>query len=696
MAIKSQTNPLSAPSIWGNNFQGLQGFNPYSQYGKGIVAPTSIWGSGKAVPNPYYREGPTYTPGLFETNLSYATTPRDSSNDVPWYEQISNPIVAALDEQGLLMGEGFGNVEDALGTGFEGVSEGIGSLSDDIGTGFEQVGIDTGLLSDEITDVAESQETGFKDTGTAIEGVGTLVGDVETAIGNVETAVGDVGTGVSDLATAQETGFGDLSKDIENAALTFDSLTDEQKASLVGERGEGFTFADLTPEEKTELTLSFSKLTDEEKASLVGKQGEQGEQGEQGGNFEFTDFTDEQLESLVGKQGEQGGNFEFTDFTDEQLESLVGKQGETGKDGKDNAGSVTTQGTEDGGNTKASVDEDKYTGTYGGTTQDAAGEFEGTSTYNYNSGTDYDASEFEGTGSVTTKSTTDSDTEQEIINKHTANEAQLQVESVINMDPVNIEGEGTNTLYTIPEQSYGKETNNIESDYENFKGTGTQTDGVNPNSVINGSSGRGTTVEGDGDRLLAGDIANLEEKIKGWVTANTSQGLGDAGLLELDRIDSERKGGEDEAYWPILDTPYFLEEEVEADGLLVEDGGLPVSLQSSNPSDAKESSEPLYIPLTQEEIDANLQNNEEAYDAYLKETLLIKEYEGNKDVEPIVDNISLNDSIFIEPTITYERPPHENIYSTGSTVGGGTSFTPVSQVKDEELDVIVVKNWEPK
>ena len=70
-----------------------------------------------------------------------------------------------------------------------------------------------------------------------------------------------------------------------------------------------------------------------------GIQGIQGIQGEKGDPFTYEDFTEDQLQGLVGPQGEQGEKgekgdpFEYSDFTPEQLEGLKGPKGDTGNTG---------------------------------------------------------------------------------------------------------------------------------------------------------------------------------------------------------------------------------------------------------------------------------------------------------------------------------------------------------------------------
>jgi hypothetical protein len=99
-------------------------------------------------------------------------------------------------------------------------------------------------------------------------------------------------------------------------------------------------------------TMSFEELTDEQRASLKGEKGDKGDKGEQGdkgekgdkgdkgadGTMTFADLTAEQKESLKGDQGpkgdkgDKGDPFTYDDFTTEQLASLKGEKGDDGED----------------------------------------------------------------------------------------------------------------------------------------------------------------------------------------------------------------------------------------------------------------------------------------------------------------------------------------------------------------------------
>lgn len=69
----------------------------------------------------------------------------------------------------------------------------------------------------------------------------------------------------------------------------------------------------------------------------LAKKGDKGDTGSKGDPFTYEDFTEDQLQGLVGPQGERGEKgdpFEYSDFTPEQLESLKGPKGDPGEQGQ--------------------------------------------------------------------------------------------------------------------------------------------------------------------------------------------------------------------------------------------------------------------------------------------------------------------------------------------------------------------------
>lgn len=102
-------------------------------------------------------------------------------------------------------------------------------------------------------------------------------------------------------------------------ALTFDDLTEDQKQALKGEKGNPFRYEDFTPEQLAALkgdkgdpgdkgepglpgkSITFDDLTEIQKAAL---KGEKGDKGEPGKAFTYDDFTPEQLAALKGEKGD--------------------------------------------------------------------------------------------------------------------------------------------------------------------------------------------------------------------------------------------------------------------------------------------------------------------------------------------------------------------------------------------------------
>jgi len=113
----------------------------------------------------------------------------------------------------------------------------------------------------------------------------------------------------------------------------YEDFTVGQLALLVGPQGEeGYTpikgvdyFDGITPVKGVNY---FDGAT--------GAKGDKGDKGDRGDAFVYADFTQGQLDLLIGPQGEQGVQgdpFVYEDFTSEQLALLEGPQGETGPPG---------------------------------------------------------------------------------------------------------------------------------------------------------------------------------------------------------------------------------------------------------------------------------------------------------------------------------------------------------------------------
>lgn len=134
--------------------------------------------------------------------------------------------------------------------------------------------------------------------------------------------------------------------ELRGEPFRYEDFTEDQLAGLKGSqglpgvKGDPFKYEDFTPEQLAALqgpkgepgqdgTVSFDELTEEQKLSLKGDKGDTGEP------FTYEDFTPEQLASLKGEKGDKGadGTMVFEDLTEEQKESLKGADGKDGKDG---------------------------------------------------------------------------------------------------------------------------------------------------------------------------------------------------------------------------------------------------------------------------------------------------------------------------------------------------------------------------
>ena len=135
----------------------------------------------------------------------------------------------------------------------------------------------------------------------------------DIVIDGVDTLDADEAATVTNVGTMQhaELRFG-IPRGTKGDPLTWEDLTDEQKASL---KGEAFTYDDLTEEQKEEL------------------------KGDKGDAFTYEDFTAEQLEGLKGTDGKSAYQVAVDEgFVGDEsawLETLVGEQGVTGKSAYD-------------------------------------------------------------------------------------------------------------------------------------------------------------------------------------------------------------------------------------------------------------------------------------------------------------------------------------------------------------------------
>ena len=122
---------------------------------------------------------------------------------------------------------------------------------------------------------------------------GELIAELQTD-GKIQLKIGDGLHKFSALSYIADKG----PKGDPGAALTYDMLTDEQKAEL---KGAPFTYADFTREQLAAL------------------------KGEKGDPFVYSDFTSAQLAAL---KGEKGDPFRYEDFTQQQLAALKGETGQ--------------------------------------------------------------------------------------------------------------------------------------------------------------------------------------------------------------------------------------------------------------------------------------------------------------------------------------------------------------------------------
>jgi Collagen triple helix repeat (20 copies) len=154
---------------------------------------------------------------------------------------------------------------------------------------------------------------------------------------------------------------------IDEASLKFDDLSEEQKESLRGPKGEdGKSFSFDDEKERIEsivvgylsvvqpnLKLKFSDLSDEEVESIRGPQGRAGRDGRDGKGFvfeehreffetlklKFTDLSPEEVDSLKIKfsdltdEEREGLKLKFSDLNAEDIARLRGPRGQRGKNG---------------------------------------------------------------------------------------------------------------------------------------------------------------------------------------------------------------------------------------------------------------------------------------------------------------------------------------------------------------------------
>jgi hypothetical protein len=121
----------------------------------------------------------------------------------------------------------------------------------------------------------------------------------------------------------------DLNTFIKKNEIAQYALTPGDASSRYVNKLEGQSFA-----QKSELSEYVKKAEINQYASST-----QGPPGPKGEPFRYSDFTQDQLNSLKGPKGDKGEPFKYSDFTAEQLLALRGPKGDPGSGG----GQVTSQ-----------------------------------------------------------------------------------------------------------------------------------------------------------------------------------------------------------------------------------------------------------------------------------------------------------------------------------------------------------------
>lgn len=121
----------------------------------------------------------------------------------------------------------------------------------------------------------------------------------------------------------------DLGSYIKKTEIGQYALTPGDASSRYVNKLEGQSFA-----QKSELSDYVKKTEINQYASST-----QGPPGPKGEPFKYSDFTQDQLNTLKGPKGDKGEPFKYSDFTAEQLLALRGPKGEPGSGG----GQVTSQ-----------------------------------------------------------------------------------------------------------------------------------------------------------------------------------------------------------------------------------------------------------------------------------------------------------------------------------------------------------------
>lgn len=122
---------------------------------------------------------------------------------------------------------------------------------------------------------------------------------------------------------------------IEIGRIGVKDLTEEDLEKITGEKGDKgdpFTYDDLTAEQKLELRGEPGKDGYTPRKGVDYFDGKPGRKGDKGDPLRFEDLTNAQKEQLKGEPGKDG-TMTFEDLTPAQKASLKGEKGDPGKDG---------------------------------------------------------------------------------------------------------------------------------------------------------------------------------------------------------------------------------------------------------------------------------------------------------------------------------------------------------------------------
>ena len=120
----------------------------------------------------------------------------------------------------------------------------------------------------------------------------------------------------------------------DGQSITFDDLTDEQKAELSGE--DGLSAYQVAVD---------NGFTGSEYEWLESLKGQDGQDGQDGRSFDYESLTPEQKEEIKGEKGDKGDPLTWSDLTQTQIDELRGNDGNDGKSAYELAVQEGFQGT---------------------------------------------------------------------------------------------------------------------------------------------------------------------------------------------------------------------------------------------------------------------------------------------------------------------------------------------------------------